>query len=258
MSIKPAKTTPAQRAEIYRRHQAGEKTARLAAEYGISGEYARTIILKHRDAEQAGESATTRKRRNLSQLIPDQLQALRALVTSKTPAELGLTQFSGWNYRSVQAAMRQLCDVRLMQFEAEQFLTDCGLPIVAVAPSRRRVEEQFDQDYYDYINSDIGRQVRERAKEAEARELAEAAERVRSRQNPGRRAGDPANAAAAPTKSSPGRAVESLSVDEMERRLQAAAAMLDGDKVQAVLDHYQAAPKKRGTNLTPSKKKRRK
>jgi len=281
------KTTPEQRAQIYRRVVAGEKRNDLVKEYGITRQMVSIIVKKFKkagEAAQAGEAPLGRQRRDLKTLIPKKLEVLRRLVTTKSPVELGLRRFAYWNFYGVRLAMEQWLHFKLMQFEAEQLLRDWGLPVYHVPrTSPNRADDIFDQDFYDYINSDIGRQVRERSKLAEEREKRELEKRIaegwtkRKRGRPRKEVSEAshqgaanlvpprvakAEAPPAPEKP-PGQkaAADSWdlpSLEEMERRLEEAARQLDGGKVKAVLDHYSPPPKKRGSNFTPPKKKRRK
>jgi hypothetical protein len=185
--------------------------------------------------------------------------------------------------------MKAQFQINILKSEARQLIIEWGLPHEEEhIPNRLPKEDVHDQDFYDYINSDIGRQVLERSKIAEEREMRERAEYVqalqqglikRGRGRPRRisaldlpappRPAPATPAPASPAPASPAtstlpvpvrqkKAWEMPSMEEMERRIEEAARQMEGGKVQAVLDYYTPAPKKPGSNFTPKKKKRRK
>jgi|GEM_PF-4300777 hypothetical protein len=283
------KTTPAQREEIYRRVLAGESRAEIGAEFGVTKQFISLVVIKHRKAAAKGVSAAERSRRDLKSLIPEKLEALRGLVTTRQPAEAGVKYFRKWHAHSVRQIMKEQFQFNLLISEAGQLIIEWGLPHEQeYIPRRLPKEEVYDQDFYDYVNSDIGRQVRERSNIAEEREMREHAEYVQALQQglikrgrgrprrisaPELPAPPPSDSAApvteAPATASPDtsapqvpvrqkEAWEMPSLEEMERRLEEAARQMKGGKVQDVLDYYTPAPKKRGSNFTPKKKKRRK
>jgi hypothetical protein len=289
------KTTPEIRDTIYQRLKAGEIAARLAEEYGVSRQLISVIQMRYKAAEASGVPAGERKRRNLAELIPQKLEALRVIVTTKTPAEIGYPTFSGWNYRAAQKVMADLFHFKMLKPEVEKHLTEWGAlapprwadangyipPSGDIRPGR---EEVFEQDFYDYINSDIGRQVAAKSKEWEERERKEREEAIakgwvprkrgRPRSKPAPAPGvHPTSDSADPISSkatAPGPASVPgpknggpknqgiLTSEEIERRLEEARKQIGDSKVQAVLDHYSPLPKTRGSNFTPPKKKRRK
>ena len=301
MPAKYHKTTPEIRAAIYERLKAGEKAIRLAAEYGVTRQLVSLIQIRYREAEKSGETGEERKRRDLSKLVPQKLEALRIIVTSRTPAEMGYPGFSGWNYRAAQMVMAELLHFKMLRPEMEKIMTGWGLlaqplwkdhwgyvPATGDIGASRRAkrEEVYEQDFYDYINSDIGRQVAAKSKEWEERERKERDEALANGWVPRKRgrprkppapapepdpsaepgsAPSPASAPASapapvpvPAPAQPGSKKQGiLTSEEIERRLEEARRLIGDSKVQDVLDHYTPTPKKRGSNFIPPKKKRR-
>lgn len=157
--MKKTKLTPDQRQEIQRRVAAGEKQLKLAAEFGVSKQAINQLILR--------PTSGVHGRPKMVSLSQAQWKELCSIVTAQSPAEAGLgEEHTGWSLPAGKTLVRKLFKVHTHTHKLYTALKTWG---VAYFP-QDTTPLDFDQDYYDYINSDIGREVRRRELEHKARQ----------------------------------------------------------------------------------------
>ncbi len=157
--MKKTKLTPDQRQEIQRRVAAGEKQLKLATEFGVSKQAINQLILR--------PTSGVHGRPKMVSLGQAQWKELCSIVTAQSPAEAGLgEEHTGWSLPASKALVRKLFKVHTHTHKLYTALKTWG---VAHFP-QDTTPLDFDQDYYDYINSDIGREVRRRELEHKARQ----------------------------------------------------------------------------------------
>ena len=157
--MKKSRLTPEQHEEIRRRVAAGEKQLVLAAEFGVSKQAINQLILR--------PTSGILGRPKMVSLSEDQWRQVCTIVTAQTPAEAGLGEkHTGWSLPAGKALVRKLFNVHTHTHKLYTALKSWG---VAHFP-QDTTPLDFDQDYYDYINSDIGREVRRRELEFKARQ----------------------------------------------------------------------------------------
>lgn len=157
--MKKTKLNPEQRQEIRRRVTAGEKQLKLAAEFGVSKQAINQLILR--------PTSGIHGRPKMVSLTDAQWRDLCAIVTTQSPAEAGLGEkHTGWSLPAGKALVRKLFSVHTHTHKLYTALKTWG---VAHFP-QDTTPLDFDQDYYDYIDSDIGREVRRRELENKAKQ----------------------------------------------------------------------------------------
>jgi transposase len=212
--MKPNKLNPEQRREIQQRVAAGEKQLKLAEEFGVSKQAINQLILR--------PTSGVRGRPKMVSLSEAQWRELCAIVTTQSPSEAGLdAKHTGWSLPAGKALVRKLFNVHTHTHKLYTALKSWG---VAHFP-QDTTPLDFDQDYYDYINSDIGREVRRRELEFKARQT--------------------------PIHHQPYDHEESLALRAMQKEI---------EEIRKNMAHPPAFPppmKKRGPNFQPKKKRRR-
>ena len=174
------KLSPEQRLAIARRIEAGEKQAALAGEFGVTRQAISLLMKKYRAEGEEVIKEGRRGRKPSRRLSPGEEEAVHQIITShKTPKGAGL-QLSEqgknkWDADSVKRLVARECSFTPTKSIVADLLGKWGL-----TPKRER---QFSQDYYDYINSDIGKEVSRRnwelrEKQMRERREAEAAEKA--------------------------------------------------------------------------------
>lgn len=164
------KLAPEQRLSIAKRVEAGEKQIALASEFGVTRQAISLLVQKYRrDGEEAILGAR-RGRKPSRKLAPEEEEAIRRIVAANTtPAKAGLESGGKgkdtWDADAIKQLIKRECSFSPTKGTVADLLAKWDL-----AP---RGERPFSQDYYDYINSDIGKEVSRRNWELREKQLRE-------------------------------------------------------------------------------------
>lgn len=248
-----SRTTPEMRQAIYQRVLAGEKMAAISRDLQLSRQLVSQIVQRYTKAAAEGSIKPERQRRNLAHKYPDQIAALRLLVTTRTPAELSQHGFKGWNYRSLQKLTAALFKFHMMRPEAEALLREWGVESdstwaapdgtipaggdLKALPRRGFAGEPLPAAYGIYLASPTGQKVQEGIKAFIAREQ-EAMLASGFRGWPGKKLGRRFTVNPSPH---PAPLEESSPISnpaDVHRRLDAARALIGEAAVQRVINHY--------------------
>jgi transposase len=157
------------RTGLVKRFKDGESKKNLAAEFGVSRQYIDILLKKH---EIGGDEALIpkppgRPRLPEGSLSPEQFQALVTLVeSSSTPGEAGLNlkkQPERWTPVNLRALIAREYRIRLNP--GEFALLQDRLGIQRPLPLPGELDEDFDADFYAYMNSPIGQEMIRRERE---------------------------------------------------------------------------------------------
>lgn len=225
--------THSQRVEIFKRLKAGEKQNPLAAEYGVTRQAISLIANRDPDWDSNGFKARKTGRPRLQGLKDEHREFLRHVVHNQTPAEAGLKGFAGWTMKAARELLRTKYQVH---FSHTQVLAALKSWDKLHMPMPMEEDLGFGQDYYDYVNSPIGQEIRRREQEWIRKEK----ERTEKEGPPQRRRGRP------PKNPAPGAGLsadssiwksEVITAEDIEKRL---AAFHDQQMVREVQDRYLA------------------
>jgi transposase len=157
------------RAGLIRRLKEGETKKNLAAEFGVTRQYIELLQKKH---DQGGDPALLPKKPGRvllpeGSLNPEQFEAVVALVNSKdTPSLAGLKykrQPDRWTPVSLRALISRKYRIRLDSGQFALLLDRLGVP-----QNQRPAgvnDEDFDEDFYAYVDSPLGREVARKEQE---------------------------------------------------------------------------------------------
>lgn len=240
--------TPELRLATYQRYLAGEKQNAIARDLGCSRQAVSEIVARQAAAD--GNSVPGGRTRDLAKKMPTEFSVLRQLVTSRTPQELGVGDFTKWNDRALQALALSIFQVQVKRPEAKALLHEWGIVIPlgrppsghpasrkAAEPRRGYAREALPRAYQEYMDSPAGQRVAAGLKAYLEKE--QAARLASGRRGwPPKPLGarysvnpDPRASVYPETDSMPNRA-------EIEVRLHAARAILGDSQVQQVIGHY--------------------
>ncbi|MGI9240339.1 MAG: helix-turn-helix domain-containing protein [Verrucomicrobiales bacterium] len=164
------KLSPEQRLSIAKRIEAGEKQIDLASEFGVTRQAVSLLMQKYRREGEEAITGARRGRKPSHKLSPDEEAAVHKIILSKkTPQGVGLElaakEKNKWDADSVKRLIVRECAFTPTKATVADLLAKWDL-----LPKRER---QFSQDYYDYINSDIGKEVTRRNWEMREKQLRE-------------------------------------------------------------------------------------
>ena len=182
------KLSPEERLSIVKRIEAGEKQAVMATEFGVTRQAISLLMKKYREEGEDVIKEGRRGRKPSRRLSPDEEEAVHLIIKShKTPKGAGLALAekgkNKWDADSIKRLVSREC-----AFTPTKSIVADLLAKWELTPKKER---QFSPDYYEYINSDIGKEVSRRnwelremklreKREAEAAEAAEKAGGVAS------------------------------------------------------------------------------
>ena len=167
------KLTPQERLAIARRVEAGERQSDLAREFGVSRQAVSLLVNKFRKEGAEAIMAPRRGRRPSRSLTPDEEELLHQIILEKvTPEAAGLNLVAAgknvWDRESLRQLVVRECSFTPTTAAVGDLLAKWGLA--------GKGGREFSQDYYDYINSPIGKEVSRKNWEMRARQEAERAE----------------------------------------------------------------------------------
>jgi len=253
------KLTPEQRLSIAKRIEAGEKQIDLASEFGVTRQAVSLLMQKYRKEGEEAIMGARRGRKPSRKLSPGEEEALHKIILgNKTPKGAGLELVpkgkNKWDGDSVKRLIVRECGFSPTKGTVADLLAKWDL-----TPKQER---QFSQDYYDYVNSDIGKEVSRRNWEMREKQLQAKREAELEEKAEKLKAGAIAAGGAAPADDGEGegdQVMEELEYTEEElakirQQMLAAGPMgMRGGPGQRVGKHRKSrAPQ------TPSRKKRKK
>ncbi len=162
------KLTPEQRLSIAKRIEAGEKQIDLASEFGVTRQAVSLLMQKYRREGEEAIMGARRGRKPSRKLSPGEEDALHKIILgNKTPKGAGLELVAKgknkWDGDSVKRLVVRECGFSPTKGTVSDLLAKWEL-----TPKQER---QFSQDYYDYVNSDIGKEVSRRNWEMREKQL---------------------------------------------------------------------------------------
>jgi len=176
--------TPAQRHEILRRHQEGEKTALLAAEFGVSRQAVDQLVKYHLDPESRVRKQTLRSR-----MLPEERAMLVELLRTTVPRDHGVElEGSGhpevWNGDRAMALGKKLFGKKLYTYAVRDCIQEArpnprfdpdAKPEPPKPPDIRDLDPELaaDEDFVKYYFSPISQQIRQKEYEWALREWEE-------------------------------------------------------------------------------------
>ena len=150
-----------QRLAIVQRIDSGEKQGPIANEVGVTRQYISILWRAYVEHGKEGLKPEKRGRKKGRKLTTEQAEKIHALLKQhKKPSDYGFKNFgklrNHWYLDTVHRLIRTELRFTPTRSHVIELLKAWGMRVTALPWTD---DTEFSQDYYDYINSDIGKEV---------------------------------------------------------------------------------------------------
>lgn len=156
---KKARFTVEERVALMKRIAAGETRVSIARETGVSAAYISNLWAKYKKDGVEGLTPKDGKQKK-RRLTNDERSKIREIIrTNDKPRDAGLeltAEKNYWNFDSVMALIQRELGFAPAKTHLSEILKSWKM---RSSWQNRREDEPFDKDYYNYINSDVGKEV---------------------------------------------------------------------------------------------------
>ncbi|MBP7948538.1 MAG: hypothetical protein KA004_02700 [Verrucomicrobiales bacterium] len=157
-----ARLTREQHQEIFRRAKNGEKSGKLALEFGISRQAIEKLVTRFAEAEKANTEPARQGRPKMDALTQEHLDFLRETMDWKSPSDAGLENHARWTLAAAMELLHRKFQIAPSRTLTSKILHSWGK---RTDPEDNAEDPDSDQAYYDYINSPAAAEIRRREKE---------------------------------------------------------------------------------------------
>ena len=155
----------------------GTKQTEVAREYGVTRQYVSFLVKRYREDGNEALVAKPKGRKKEGQLSKSDRAKLLEIVFNKQPADFAIAG-DDWSVDAFRGLVDKTVGKAISRRAASRCLIDWGL--LELKPP----EEDFDDDFYEYINSDAYKAIKHR--EEEYLKRVEEQQATQKRRGPGR------------------------------------------------------------------------